>query len=689
MTPKNAPMKEKEYILVITDGRNDLRLAARYLQGRFKAKEKNKRSPPNVVECDDISSAIQFYREHPFSIPLVVADESDPYSTGARFLFVQSSIEHPAFTNVADAYTMITREGGIYRVREIDLESFGKTIDLQLRGMRLRRRISSEYISRDLNALAENRRGTLDRILLEHGDYIFYKKPSESVTKALKLLNKPHNWIAAALRPLRAGDFDTASSVWNIIEDGIMLADPLDIAIIGEDQSMGGGYLIDDLSSVRPDLPVDGFKRTKTYLDAHALKEVADFYAKLEHENSRNAANSKGGIESLWQIAKLNGPEILDILAAQKGGIVFMRNRGFTICPIGTLKPYPNLLQDAAEMKASLDTLVSSMGSQLLDATLIGASQKLGFWRANPHSKVDHGGAVQERRNYYTTHETMFFEQVGNVFGKTKEADIKIVRDFFGYINNWLNPLPEDMGLRLDLRVEHLGYDIPGKHLPKAQDVIDAIKQNASSIDYRRAYNYQVIYDIDGSTIVVPLHHELSHYKEHPILSMDMREAQRYTAAALAYQTAFGLLKEGREREAMIWYEAVKLLEADKGIPSILNTLLYASFQGFSEFGKNELLIDIYRDLDEARQILTIRLPRLYTRPSATPSWQSETSAKTISVRKDHYTHYVTRALQHLDELQYYFVLPDKQLYNLAAINDMLNQMKTIKDVPFNRVTFL
>lgn len=597
---------QREYILVITDGQEDLQAAARYLQENvWRIKQQKNRGLDLVLEAvPNVSLAIDFLSQHLFSTSLVIAQKTLPESSGTRFGYVLSNFDHAILTLVIDPYTIRLHGGGDLRVSSIDMPKLLDTVALELKEMRVRRRSLNKMEYHDLEQLADERRSRIINILLNHGDYVIHGRTSEQVTKGFEFLNQVGTWITGIMYPLQAGDIDTATNGWRLAEGAFNWINSSDLTTFGQDQSIAGGYRLGNLKRlIEAKNTIFGFKRTKDYYEAVIFKQASDFYLQLAERNAENASRSRGKVRQLWQNAKLNVPRVVGVLQATQGGIVFMEYKGFTIYPISILEPgYPNILQEAVD---SIKNKKSKLSSDILDATWLSATKSLGFWRANPYMDVSGINSVAEMVRYYTQRSQEFFVQILPVFGVNDQRNDAQIANFFAFLYSNSGMRQEDMSLRMDLRVEHLGYKIPDKPLPTLEDVIEATRKDGT-INLQRVFEFGVLYDAGGRAMSVPLHHDLSHLKEHPLIMWSPEQATLYTASVLANQHMFTSLQNGRRNDALSWN---KILE---GIKSGTVEEFNKAYPGFTGYGKTELAIDVYRDLEEARQILVMRLPRLY-----------------------------------------------------------------------------
>ena len=102
-----------------------------------------------------------------------------------------------------------------------------------------------------------------------------------------------------------------------------------------------------------------------------------------------------------------------------------------------------------------------------------------------------------------------------------------------------------------------------------------------------------------------------------------------------------------------------------------------------ASFGPNEVIIDAYRDLEEARQILTTRLPRLYIRQERLrpESKQAILLERTIATRIGQFNYYVNRALVNLASWQEVHTLPIAQQSNYLLVRESLERLAEVRDI--------
>ena len=257
---------------------------------------------------------------------------------------------------------------------------------------------------------------------------------------------------------------------------------------------------------------------------------------------------------------------------------------------------------------------------------------------------------------------------------KLTESELERIAAFFGYLNSQLKLQPENTALRLDMRLEHLGLDVGEKLLPTAKDVMYAT-QHTGATSQQAVDEALVFYDTGGKMHMVPLHHELSHLKEHPLLMWTSKQTQRYTAISLASQQMFTALKRGNG--TIKWYD--RLNWAISTPPNEFNMHEAATeIPVLQQFGPNEMIIDVYRDSEEARQILTMRLPRLYVRQDRKhlEPELAKLIGSTVAVRTDQFSHYVRTAREHLTtELPALIQLPPGQQDNYKATIGALDEL--------------
>ncbi|MBI2581020.1 hypothetical protein HYV85_04410 [Candidatus Woesearchaeota archaeon] len=694
---QTSPVSEywsKEYVLVITDRKKELEAAALYLQKNLAGMVKKPRNGLEliVLAVPDVQSALNLYSENPFDVALVVAEKRGLETSGRRFKYVIEEFDHLVFTGVVDAYTKrdaSAPKGAGSRVTAIEPNELAKTVALELEEMQRFRKPVSSISKEERYQLANERRMLIKRKLAEEPGYVLH---GEGVQKDLSYAEgDPGMLIAHVMLPLQLGDIDTATVRWQRAKKVLAQMALEGIVTFGMDQSIGGGYVVGDLIKLgRLRNPVFGYKLTPTHKEASTFKAATDFHKELAEQNSTTQAASKRFLWTVWQMAKLNVPQIIGVLPDGKSGVVFMGYKGFTIYPIGIAQPgYPNILEELITL-ANQNGDLGELASQLLDATFVTAAKKVGFFRANHYAEVPLAADVVERQVYYSQREALLFRQAASLgLLELGEEQLSAIESFFSYLNSGLKLQPEGNALRLDLRVEHIGFDVEGKVnrlLPTAEDVIEGTQYNGSispsAVDIK-----EVFYDVGGKKTPVPLHHEISHLKEHPLLRWDQAQAKRITAIALAAQNMFESLKRGND--ALTWYDRLNWLtsvppnsssdmqEAAKLIPEL------------ASFGSNETLIDVYRDLEEARQILATRLPRLYVRSEKfNPSSEQARFLKhTIDTRVGHFNYYVNRALENMAAyFQEHSRLPQTQEGNYGLVRSSLERLAEARDMPAGKL---
>lgn len=227
----------------------------------------------SILQVPDFWDAIEFYMQHLFSIPLVIADLRPTHSSGFRFWYTIDDIEKPRLTRVVSPYTVRTRESTTYETKEINPENLAQTTVLNLRDARLVRKISRKLMRGDLKSIAIQRNIMLEHRLFDNLSYLL--STLEDGAKANKLLNSPRVVLINLIgRYLEAGDRGRAQILWGILKERLhegykkdaltgddvlmwteeaLTAD--DITIWGYDQSSSGGLVTPNLMSY---LPKDG-----------------------------------------------------------------------------------------------------------------------------------------------------------------------------------------------------------------------------------------------------------------------------------------------------------------------------------------------------------------------------------------------------------------------------------------------
>ena len=709
--PKEASQilrgNSKEYVIFVTDGNPELQAAANYLQEhvgviRTYLQEREKRSRSGkqpqlptveILPIPDVNAAIRAFYANPIDVALIIAQKRGPETSGRRIRYLLEDFDHLVWTGVVDAYTV--RDAGRpndtgYRVNEINPEQLIDTVALELNEMRsLFRQPVYRLSENDRKDLAASRRRTIDQILLEHGDYIILGQNTQKDTSDVGQMDTPM-WITSVMIALRVGDVDTATARWQRAKKGMDTLGQYGITTFGLDQSIAGGYRVGDLTKLEQrGKPVFGLKRTITFEEAEAYKSATDFHLNLAERNRIAAGVSKSRItKHMLQTANLNVPRVIGVLNDEKSsGVVFMEYKGLCIYPISILAPgTPNILQELID-KAEQGGEGGKLASDLIDMTFVKAATKAGFWRANPFTELQ-PSTVQAQPEYYSSREKKLVSQA-SLFGITlSEAQLDRIGSFFNYLNSQLKLGPEDLALRMDLRVEHLGYDVNEKLRPTAEDILSAT-QNGGRIEPQFVDQGLVFYDTGGVMTLVPLHHEISHLKEHPLTRWTKSQTQRYTAIALASQQMFESLK--RKNGAQKWHETLSSI-IDTPAEAFNAQTVARDIPSLAYFGPNETIIDIYRDLEEARQILAMRLPRIFIRQDGQRLATEQTGLlqQTLEARTQQYTYYVDRALQHLStELPEYLQLPSAQQANYELVRDTLRGMRDTKVIPRKDITAL
>ncbi len=680
----------KEYVVVVTDGRPELQAAADYLQQTLSGLVKLPKNSLEliVLQVPNVDVALQTYYEHPLDVALIVAEKRGPVSSGRRIKYVLDEFDHLVWTGVVDAYTVRdikTPKSVGERVTEIDQQQLAKTIALELKEMRsLFRKPVYRLSNEERRQLENQRRRRIDGILLEDGDYVIHGMGVQKQVASLDEMDTDIGMLITSIMfPLRAGEIDTATARWQRARTRFNTPELSGITTFGLDQSVGGGYVVSDLTKLaKGGKPVFGLKRAPHLEEAENYKAAADFHTSLAELNSGHVHTSKGRMRQIWQLARLNFPRVIGVLPDEKeAGVVFMEYKGLPIYPISVLQPgLPRILEELIAYSKE-EGEQGKLAAQLIDNISVTAAIKQGFWNANPYVDTPPYNP-EERQRYYATREALLFSQASSLgLVRLTESELERIAAFFGYLNAQLKLRPEDVALRLDMRLEHLGFDVGEKLLPSAKDVMYGV-QDGGAISQQAVDETLVFYDTGGKMHLVPLHHELSHLKEHPLLMWTDKQTQRYTAISLASRQMFEALKVGNG--TLKWYDVLNSVITTQ--PHEFNLQEAAvKIPNLQQFGTNEMIIDVYRDAEEARQILAMRLPRLYARQDRRHPEPEHAKLidGTIAVRIEHFNYYVRRAMGHLKtELPAQIQLPPDQQGNYTLTINALNELAEVKAMP-------
>ncbi len=159
--------QRKEYILFITDATEEIEEAANYVQEKLRTLRQPKSGLELIVEkVPDFNSAIDFWKEHLWDIPVIVADKRTRDSTGSRIKLVHSDVDHEIFTGVIDAYTVRTPDGRDYKAQKIDYEALAQTIiNIELKEMRRTRRPLASWVEEERATRTQERRIRIDQAI--------------------------------------------------------------------------------------------------------------------------------------------------------------------------------------------------------------------------------------------------------------------------------------------------------------------------------------------------------------------------------------------------------------------------------------------------------------------------------------------------------------------------------------------
>lgn len=683
-------VESEEYILFVTEGIPELKAAALYLQENLERLIKTEKIYPKalVLNVPDVSSAIHAYYNNPLDVALIIAQKKGQNASGSRIAYLLDSFDRPSLTKVIDPYILRNLQAPMSlgrRAAKVNPEQLAQTVALYFMEMRERsRKPIYDLPKEERSRLIHERKSAIDSILLEDGNYIIHGAEKYM----LDFLNDfdLSMLIEYIMRPLILGDIDTATSRWFRIKNQMGAINLHGIVTFGADQSIAGGYKVADLTKPENQNGIFGLKAAPNYEDAVTFKIASDFHNRLAEEASRNSQTARGKLRQIWRSAKINVPNVLGVLSDDEKGIVFMEYRGLSIYPINILsKDYPDILQELLDYQKKVSER-GKLASQLLDATFVAASRGLGFWRANPYMSAPHPDFADERQRYYEGREAQFFKDIKLLGVNLTDAQLERVTSFFHWLNSNLKLRPEDAALRMDMRLEHLGYYIKDKVLPTAEDAISAAQiGNDGKIDLLKAGELLVIYDAGGSKTYVPLHHEVSHLKEHPLLMWSDAQTLRYVAIILASQQMSEALRG--KHNVLKWHETLKeIIETQPNNFSLQDAVRY--FPVLASFGPNESIIDIYRDFEEGRQILAMRLPRLYISQERILFDEKRVLLdEAIATRTKQFQHYASRALHHLSAtIPTYILIPETQKSNYDFIRGTLEQVLSIKEMPKGKI---
>lgn len=156
--PPAKEYQHREYVLFLTDGKEELKVAADHLREWFDNLKKDEEPRYVLQQVADVSLAVEFWRKNPLSVPLIIVDKRTPNSPGSILKLMHSEVDPKIITGVVNAYTSRTEEG-IVPQGTIDSEKFVRTIVTELGEMHERRKT-------ELGALTSTQRSELGNTLV-------------------------------------------------------------------------------------------------------------------------------------------------------------------------------------------------------------------------------------------------------------------------------------------------------------------------------------------------------------------------------------------------------------------------------------------------------------------------------------------------------------------------------------------
>ena len=623
----NSASEPRKYIVVVAEDK-ELKQAAQYLKEDLIGE----RGVTDIVELPDMESTIKFWLEHPFDVPLIVADMRDPViSVGSRLNYVRSLTDPELSTGVINPYGIRYEEAGNgdttrmdTNVTEIERGSFVNTIKLELADMTgiRKRRGGVESISFDQQkreVLAANRRRKVDSLIHQHGDYIMKglpKLPAEIVNnpenirrmRIKDLMNRPEYFIQEMMRYIDPEDPDKQDNnligdIAATLEELIGLGTRRSGTVIFGEESLGGPYTLDErtLLESRGKTPL-GYKPLGAFEEAKERKNATDFHLHLREANKKKA-NLEDDVGRLWYRAMLNPPEIKGVVPVNEHGNI--KNHGAMITVFKGLGLGQIILP---ELNQAINEGYQ-LAVQLRAATLEVTMERFGFWRANPFIEVS---AVADTPVYYTSKEGRFFRLASGIFNLgLKEEDFADIDRYLTAVNSRLIVDPSDLGLRMDLKWYNLGYALEKQPQPTAKDVIGAV--NAGGLVGRnKVRDLLVNYDLDGIKVLVPRHHDFSHIETDPLTQFKgQEESQLYLGKSILDERMFMALNAGNNAMALDLSNQVTAM-----LGGHLKPFDVPELRDYEEriATPNRPVTNFYRCLEEAEQILHTRLPRVIVR---------------------------------------------------------------------------
>jgi hypothetical protein len=376
------------------------------------------------------------------------------------------------------------------------------------------------------------------------------------------------------------------------------------IMSLGE-ESLGGPIITDRIGYFRyvqiEGAQVYAYKPVRTFESALQRKIATDFHLHLREENLEKSDLSDE-VGRLWDKAMLNPVPIRGVLPVNASGKVEEHGAFITYFLGHAL---------GQEMLPQLNTLIDSgdpLAAELRKKTLEVMMERFGFFRATPFTDALE---VPDMTVYYTTKEMEFFKIVNNVFdlGLT-EREFSTIERYLTSVNSKLVINPADLGPRMDMKWDNVGYNVRRIAQPTIEDILAEVSREDLIIKNRVA-NALINYDIDGTPVLVPRQHDYSHIETDPLTRFTPEEAKRYIAASIIYQRMFKLLAEGEYKAAYSLSHMIPVLESGVLEPSKVPEL--------REYEENVLTLNrpitnFYRCIEEAEQMLSHRMPRFYSR---------------------------------------------------------------------------
>ncbi|MBI3037061.1 hypothetical protein HYY73_04930 [Candidatus Woesearchaeota archaeon] len=206
-------VKRREYIPFVTDDKKELQVAADYLQERL-GQQQREGLELTVLQFPDPLSAVNFWKQHPLEVPLIIADKRYPESpTGTALKIFHSEIDPKLWTAIINPYTV--RNPNASPVETINLDLFVETTLREYGEMQAHRSQGMESLTGDeLASEAKSLVDTIEAYLPKFKNYLVRRESTSTKPAIAPELISHELRLTAVIKALKDnyGNRDAVSS---------------------------------------------------------------------------------------------------------------------------------------------------------------------------------------------------------------------------------------------------------------------------------------------------------------------------------------------------------------------------------------------------------------------------------------------------------------------------------------------